>query len=142
MSDHLEPILFVEALSPVVRQCAAASRIFSGRVPDIGKDADATLTGAKAQDASTVFTAVDSGLQDILLSVVLQQFPGIRCIAEESTALARRFVVRVRPDDMADLKEEVRIAVIRKLMELEQRTEDLDEDDIEEMEVLLGVTPA
>ena len=53
-----------------------------------------------------------------------------------------RFVVRVRPEDMEELKEEVRITLIRKLMELEQRTEDLDEDDIREMEVLLGVTPA
>ncbi len=61
---------------------------------------------------------------------------------DRDTSLARRFVVRVRPEDMADLKEEVRIALIRKMMELEQRTEDLDEDEIEEMEVLLGVTPA
>jgi fructose-1,6-bisphosphatase/inositol monophosphatase family enzyme len=91
MPDHLEPKRFIEALYPVVSQCAEASRIFYGRVPDIGKRADETLTGSKAQDASTVFTALDSGLQDILLSVVLQQFPGIRCIAEESTALARRF---------------------------------------------------
>ncbi len=58
------------------------------------------------------------------------------------TSMARRFVVRCRPEDMPDLKEEVRIAVIRKLMEIEQRTEELDEDDITEMEVLLGVTPA
>lgn len=58
------------------------------------------------------------------------------------TSMARRFVVRCRPEDLPDLKEEVRLAVIRKLMEIEQRTEELDEDDIAEMEVLLGVTPA
>ncbi len=75
-----------------------------------------------------------SGLRKACKQILVQ--------GDRDTALARRFVVRVRPDDMAELKEEVRIAVIRKLMELEQRTEDLDEDDIEEMEVLLGVTPA
>jgi hypothetical protein len=58
------------------------------------------------------------------------------------TSMARRFVVRCRPEDLPDLKEEVRLAVIRKLMEIEQRTEELDEDDITELEVLLGVTPA
>ena len=57
-------------------------------------------------------------------------------------SLARRFVVRCRPEDMEDLNEAVRIAVIRKLMEIEQRTEDLSEEDIAEMEVLLGVTPS
>jgi len=58
------------------------------------------------------------------------------------TSMARRFVVRCRPEDMQELKEEVRLTVIRKLMEIEQRTDDLDEEAIEEMEVLLGVTPA
>ena len=58
------------------------------------------------------------------------------------TSMARRFVVRCRPEDLSEAKEEVRLAVIRKLMEIEQRTEELDEDDITEMEVLLGVTPA
>ena len=61
---------------------------------------------------------------------------------DRDTSLARRFVVRCRPEDMEDLKEEVRLAVIRTLMEIEQRTEELSEDDIAEMEVLLGVTPA
>jgi len=61
---------------------------------------------------------------------------------DREQAMARRFVVRCSPDDMQELKEEVRIAVIRKLMEIEQRTEALDEDEIAEMEVLLGVTPA
>lgn len=91
MSDLIEPHTFVRALTPVVRQCARASRIFYGQVTDIGKAADSTLTGAAARDASTVFTALDSGLQDILLSVVLQHFPYVRCIAEEVTPLRRRF---------------------------------------------------
>ena len=56
--------------------------------------------------------------------------------------MARRFVVRCRPEEMQELKEEVRLVMIRKLMEIEQRTEDLSDEDVEEMEVLLGVTPA
>ncbi len=75
-----------------------------------------------------------SGLRKAAKQILVQ--------GDRDTSLARRFVVRVRPEDMAEIKEEVRIALIRKLMELEQKTEDLDEDEIEEMEVLLGVTPA
>lgn len=91
MTDPIDPRHFVDSLLPVVRQCAQASLIFYGQVTDIGKAADTSLTGAKARDASTAFTALDSGLQDILLSVVLQHFPGVRCIAEEATSLKRRF---------------------------------------------------
>lgn len=82
---------FVHNLKPVVLQCARASLVFYGQVADLGKIADASLTGARAQDASSVFTALDSSLQDILLSVVLQHYPDVRCIAEESTPLRRRF---------------------------------------------------
>jgi len=91
MNDRIDPQLFVDVLLPVVRQCARASLIFYGQVADIGKAADTRLTGRKAQEASTAFTALDSGLQDILLSVVLQRFPRVRCIAEEDTPLKRRF---------------------------------------------------
>ncbi len=76
---------------PVVRQCARASLIFYGQAADIGKAADTSLTGSEAQRASSVLTAIDNAVQDIILSVVLQHFPGIRCIAEESTPLKRRF---------------------------------------------------
>jgi hypothetical protein len=75
-----------------------------------------------------------SGLRKAAKQILVQ--------GDRETSLARRFVVRVRPEDMAEIKEEVRLALIRKLMELEQKTEDLDEDEIQEMEVLLGVTPA
>ncbi|MDP7114147.1 MAG: hypothetical protein QGH45_19405, partial [Myxococcota bacterium] len=75
-----------------------------------------------------------SGLRKAAKQILVQ--------GDRDTSLARRFVVRVRPEDMAEIKEEVRIALIRKLMELEQKTEELDEDEIQEMEVLLGVTPA
>ena len=91
MPARIDPQTFIDVLLPVVRQCARASLIFYGQVADIGKAADTSLTGSKAQDASTVFTALDSGLQDILLSVVLQHFPQVRCIAEENTPLKRRF---------------------------------------------------
>ncbi|MEW6751051.1 MAG: inositol monophosphatase family protein [Candidatus Latescibacterota bacterium] len=91
MSDSVDPCAFVERLLPVVRQCARASMVFYGQVADIGKAADMALTGELAQDASAAFTALDSGLQDIILSVVLQHFPTVRCIAEEDTALKRRF---------------------------------------------------
>ena len=76
---------------PVVRQCARASLIFYGQIADIGKAADTSLTGSGAQRASSVLTAIDGAVQDIILSVVLQHFPGIRCIAEENTPLKRRF---------------------------------------------------
>ncbi len=79
---------------------------------------------------------------DLFLSGLRKACRQILIRGDRETSLARRFVVRCRPEDMEDLKEEVRIAVIRKLMEIEQRTEELSEEDIAEMEVLLGVTPA
>ena len=79
MSRQIDPREFVDALLPVVRQCAQASLIFYGRVADLGKAADTTLT------------ALDGALQEIILSVVLQRYPEIRCIAEENTPLKRRF---------------------------------------------------
>ena len=42
------------AMLPVVDRCARASLIFYGEVPDIGKTADSTLIGRKAQNASGV----------------------------------------------------------------------------------------
>ncbi len=79
---------------------------------------------------------------DLFLSGLRKAARQILVYGDRETSMARRFVVRCRPEDVAELKEEVRIAVIRKLMEIEQRTEELDEDDITEMEVLLGVTPS
>lgn len=97
MNYRIEPQHFIKTLLPVVRQCAQASVIFYGQVADIGKEADRGLTGNKAQAASTAFTALDSGLQDILLSVVLQHFPDIGVIAEENTPLKRRFTRSTSP---------------------------------------------
>ena len=97
MNHQIEPQHFIDTLLPVVRQCAQASILFYGQIADIGKEADRGLTGDKAQAASTAFTALDSGLQDILLSVVLQHFPDIGVIAEESTPLKRRFTRTTSP---------------------------------------------
>jgi fructose-1,6-bisphosphatase/inositol monophosphatase family enzyme len=91
MKDSISPQHFIDALLPVVRQCAQASLIFYAQVTDIGKAADRGLTGDKAQAASTAFTALDSGLQEILLSAVLQHFPQVGVIAEENTPLKKRF---------------------------------------------------
>ena len=91
MPQTIDPQTFVDNLLPVVRQCAEASLIFFGKVADLGKAADTSLTGAKAQEASSALTAIDSALQDIILAVVLQHYPEVRCIAEENTALRRRF---------------------------------------------------
>ena len=46
------------------------------------------LTGSTGNDS-----LYGGALQDILLGAVLQRFPGVRCIAEESTPLRRRFAV-------------------------------------------------
>ena len=97
MNHQIEPQHFIDTLLPVVRQCAQASILFYGQVADIGKEVDRGLTGDEAQAASTAFTALDSGLQDILLSVVLQHFPDIGVIAEESTSLKRRFTRTTSP---------------------------------------------
>ena len=91
MTENIAPDDFIDALLPVVGQCARASLIFYGQVADIGKAADKSLTGSKAQDASTAFTVLDAAVQDILLAVVLQHFPFVRCIAEERTPLKKRF---------------------------------------------------
>ena len=68
MAENIAPSDFIDALLPVVDQCARASLIFYGQVADIGKAADTSLTGSKAQDASTAFTVLDAAVQDILLA--------------------------------------------------------------------------
>jgi myo-inositol-1(or 4)-monophosphatase len=78
-------------LLPVVRQCAETSLIFFGKVSNIGKSSDATLHSEEARQASSALTVIDTALQDIILSTVLQHFPFVRCIAEEDTPLRRRF---------------------------------------------------
>ena len=97
MAEHIAPDDFIDALLPVVGQCARASLIFYGQVADIGKAADQRLTGRKAQAASTAFTVLDAAVQDILLAAVLQHFPFVRCIAEERTPLKKRFAGHTSP---------------------------------------------
>ena len=97
MAENIDPDDFIDALLPVVGQCARASLIFYGQVADIGKAADTSLTGSKAQDASTAFTVLDAAVQDILLAAVLQHCPFVRCIAEERTPLKKRFAGNTSP---------------------------------------------
>jgi myo-inositol-1(or 4)-monophosphatase len=85
------PQRFLDAVVPVVRQCAAASLVFHGDVADVGKKADLSLTGRRAQDASSVLTVLDSAFQDLILGAVHARFPRLRCIAEERTAMRRAF---------------------------------------------------
>ena len=58
------------------------------------------------------------------------------------TALARRFIVRVRPEDAQELKDELRAVMVEKLMEIEQRGEHLEEDALVDFEILIGLTPS
>ncbi len=58
------------------------------------------------------------------------------------TALARGFVARVRPEEAEDLVDDLRAAMVRTLMEYEMRAEGLSDDEVEEMEVLIGAAPA
>jgi len=91
MNHLLKSEHFVNALFPVVEKCAQASLIFYGDIANIGKTADATLTGRAAQEASTIFTALDSGVQDILISSLTNLLPDVGIIAEENTALKKRY---------------------------------------------------
>ena len=58
------------------------------------------------------------------------------------TAMARGFIARVRAEDCTELNEDLRIAVVRTLMEYEQRADGLDDDEITPMEVLVGLAPS
>ena len=89
MNHPLKPEHFVDALFPVVEKCAQASLIFYGDIANIGKNADMTLTGQVAQEASTAFTALDSGIQDILISSLTNLLPDVGIIAEENTSLKK-----------------------------------------------------
>lgn len=97
MAKRIDPRAFIDALLPVVDQCARATQIFYGQVADIGKAADKTLISNHAQDASTAFTVLDGAVQDILLAAVLQHFPQVRCIAEERTPLKKHFAGNTSP---------------------------------------------
>ena len=88
---HIDPRAFVDAMLPVVRQCARASLIFYGKTADIGKQADSSLVSTEARAASSSLTALDTAIQDILLSAALARFPQASCIAEEDTPFRRRF---------------------------------------------------
>ncbi len=61
---------------------------------------------------------------------------------DSSTALARGFVARVRPEDREDLIDDLRAAMVRTLMEYEMRAEGLEADEVSEMEILVGAAPA
>ena len=87
----IQPQRFLDAVLPVVRQCAGASRLFHGDVADVGKKADTSLTGARAQQASRAFTVLDGAFQDLILGAVHARFPRVRCIAEERTPMRRAF---------------------------------------------------
>ena len=91
MNHTIKPDVFVDTLFPVVEKCAKASLIFYGNIANIGKEPDTTLTGHIAQEASTIFTALDSGIQDILISSLKNLFHDIGIIAEENTALKKRY---------------------------------------------------
>lgn len=58
------------------------------------------------------------------------------------TAMARGFVARIRPQDREDLNDDIRAAIVRTLMEYEMRADGMDDSDISEMEVLVGVAPS
>jgi myo-inositol-1(or 4)-monophosphatase len=91
MTSRINPQAFLDTILPVVRQCAAASRVFYGEVADVGKKADRSLSGEFAQQASSVLTVLDAAFQELILGAVHARFPDIRCIAEESTPLRRAF---------------------------------------------------
>jgi len=58
------------------------------------------------------------------------------------TAMARGFVARVRPEDRNDLNDDIRAALVRTLMEYEQRADGLNDDEVAEMELLVGLAPS
>ena len=91
MNHSFNPETFVDALFPVVEKCAQASLIFYGDIANIGKTADTKLTGDAAQEASAVFTAIDSGVQDILISSFTNLLPSVGIIAEENSALKQQY---------------------------------------------------
>ena len=49
MARRIDPQIFIEAMLPVVRQCAEASLIFYGKVANLGKQADTTLRTADSK---------------------------------------------------------------------------------------------
>lgn len=91
MPRRTSPQAFLDAVVPVVRQCAQASLIFHGDVVDIGKRADQTLIGQHAQTASAALTVLDGAFQDLILGAVANHFPHLRCIAEENTTMRQAF---------------------------------------------------
>ena len=56
------------------------------------------------------------------------------------TAIARGFVARVRPEEQADLIDDLRASIVRTLMEYEMRADGLEEE-AAEMEILIGAAP-
>tara|TARA_Y100001968_G_C19242714_1_gene660285 strand:+ start:153 stop:842 length:690 start_codon:yes stop_codon:yes gene_type:complete len=61
---------------------------------------------------------------------------------DSDNALARGFVARVRAEDCTELNEDLRIAIVRTLMEYEQRADGLPDEAIRPMEVLVGLAPS
>jgi hypothetical protein len=51
-------------------------------------------------------------------------------------------VARLRPEDREDFNDDIRAAIVRTLMEYEMRADGLADDDVTEMEILVGVAPS
>ena len=58
------------------------------------------------------------------------------------TALARGFVARVRREDAEDFADDLRASVVRLLMEYESRADGLEDEELQDMELLIGLAPS
>jgi predicted DNA-binding transcriptional regulator len=58
------------------------------------------------------------------------------------TALARGFVARVRQEDAEEFADDLRAAVVRLLMEYESRADGLGDEQLMDMELLIGLAPS
>ncbi|MEE8580636.1 MAG: inositol monophosphatase family protein [Myxococcota bacterium] len=87
MPPEPAPALFVEILSPALRQAAAIARALEGRVQNNPKPDETSET-------KQALTIADTATQEALLVPLLENFPQVRIEAEEDTPSVARFPQR------------------------------------------------
>ncbi len=123
------------AIETLMEQGLVAEKVESGMVTYKAILPTGHLNLARNLDREASFEGFDRFLS------ILRKLSRERLVKGNPQAMARGYLVRCRPEDVAELKDELRAAMVKTLMTFERRADDLRDDQIREMEVLLGLTP-
>lgn len=123
------------AVETLMEQGLVEERVEHGQVVYHGVLTRDHIDLTRNQDREAAFEGFDRFL------AALRKLARERLLKGNTSSLARGYIVRCRPEDAAELRDDLRGAVVQVLMNFERRADDLRDDQVQEMEVLLGLTP-